>query len=446
VRRLLVGIAALAATAAVPQAASALEPSGPVPTAYALDLRYEPRGGGTLSGTETIDFVNRGPDAVDAVWLRLWANGPDRCRPRRIAVTVEPPAVAGIVGCTALEVRLPAPVPAGGTGRLALALRVIERDAPDRFGRTGAAALFGNVIPLLAVQDALGLHLEPYVADGEGFYSLSAPWDATLDIPSGMRAASTGATVAERVSGGGRTISVHTDHARDFALAVGRLRVTRTRVGDILVRVASPRRRGHGRGMLRMAAHALSAYGARFGPYDSPEVDLVELDGDIRSPGMEYPELVFSVPAATVVRHELAHQWWYSIVGNNEYREPWLDESFASYSELLLARDGFFDCDLRRPFSPLPRSRRPLRLDASMRVFARSSLLYGAVVYYAGACVLRSLERNIGHARMREFLRLLVERHRHGIETKAEVLQTLSEVAPRGFDLDRFLARAHLSP
>jgi aminopeptidase N len=33
--------------------------------------------------------------------------------------------------------------------------------------------------------------------------------------------------------------------------------------------------------------------------------------------------------------HEIAHQWWYSAVGNDQVHDPWLDEAFAKYSELL---------------------------------------------------------------------------------------------------------------
>ena len=33
--------------------------------------------------------------------------------------------------------------------------------------------------------------------------------------------------------------------------------------------------------------------------------------------------------------HELSHQWFYSLIGNNSAQEPWLDESLATYMELL---------------------------------------------------------------------------------------------------------------
>src|SRR5918998_5188236 len=105
---------ALVLTLALAPAASArpVEIRGADPERYTLDLRYEDRGAGLLTGSERIEFVNRGPRALERVWLRLWANGPDRCRPRRISVTIDAPATAGAerVRCSALPVRLAAPV------------------------------------------------------------------------------------------------------------------------------------------------------------------------------------------------------------------------------------------------------------------------------------------------------------------------------------------------
>src|SRR3712207_34980 len=98
-------VAALTAPSASAQGVAI---SGADPEAYALELTYVPRGAGVLRGRERIDFVNRGPAALDRVWLRLWANGPERCRPRRIPVQLDAPARAGVerADCSALEVRL----------------------------------------------------------------------------------------------------------------------------------------------------------------------------------------------------------------------------------------------------------------------------------------------------------------------------------------------------
>jgi aminopeptidase N len=160
---------------------------------------------------------------------------------------------------------------------------------------------------------------------------------------------------------------------------------------------------------------------------------------------MEYPELVFVTGDPGLVAHEVAHQWWYSIVGNDQYREPWLDETFASYSEQDLY-GAFGRCSTRRPYDFLPSSFRPrrARLDGGMRYYGSRSAAYFGVVYDGGACALRSLEADLGRARMARLLRLLVSRHRHGVITREDALRAIADVAPPRFSLKRFRARSRL--
>jgi Peptidase family M1 domain len=439
VRAVLVLVLTLALAPAA--AAAPVQIRGADPESYTLDLRWEDRGAGVLSGTERIDFVNRGPRALDRVWLRLWANGPDECRPRRIDVQVEAPATAvrESVSCTALEVRLPSRVAPGDRGSVSLRFEVRARGVADRFGRVGGISLLGNVIPVLAVQDQRGLHLEPYAHRGESFYSLSASWDAVVRVPAALRAATTGETLSEEVAGGERTLRVRSAQARDFALAVGRMRM----VEDGPVRVFGARGLRAG---LRVARRALRTLGRRLGPYGSRELDVVLVRGGLGAGvGMEYPELIFSIRAPDVISHEVAHQWWYGLVGNNQFLEPWLDESFAQYSHERL-HPGVNFCRPRNPYLLVAPWRRHIRLDSSMARFERGSpAAVGEVVYLAGSCALQRLERDIGRARMTAVLRRLQRRHRHGVMTKSDVLAAIRQVAP-GYPLRRWLRLAHLAP
>jgi len=429
-------------------AARPIEIRGADPEAYSLDLRYEDRGAGVLGGSQRIEFVNRGPGPLGRVWLRLWANGPGGCRPRRIDVQVDAPATAGRerVRCTALEVRLPAPVAPGGTGVVSLRFEVRGRRAPDRFGRIGGTVLLGNVIPVLAVRDQHGLHLEPYSFRGESFYSLGARWDAVLRLPEHLRAATTGAIQSEQVQGGERVLRVSSAQARDFSLAVGRLRLLEGNQGAVRVRVyAGPRVRGLRRS-LRVARRAVRLLGRRLGPYGSRELDVVLVGGGFSiGIGMEYPELVFSIPAPEVITHEVAHQWWYGLVGNNQYREPWLDESFAQYThERLHPRVNF--CLPRNPYAQVAPRRRHILLDSTMGLFERASPnALGEVVYFAGSCALQRLEHDIGRERMTAVLRALQRRFRYGVMTRSDVLAAIRRAAP-GYDLRRWLRVAHLAP
>ena len=42
-----------------------------------------------------------------------------------------------------------------------------------------------------------------------------------------------------------------------------------------------------------------------------------------------------------ITAHEVAHQWWYGSVANDQAAEPWLDEALATYSEVLLLESDF---------------------------------------------------------------------------------------------------------
>ena len=430
-------------TAATAQTAAGI--TGPVDAANRLDLRYETRGLGRLTGTQDIEFTNAGSTPLTTVWLRLWANGPDGCKPRRITVRVLAPARAGGLrtGCTALAVQLGAPLAPGARTTVSLRWTVRGRPNRDRFGHFGSTVLMGNVVPLLAVTDRNGAHWrEPYVGNGESFYSLSARWEATLSLPRSLRAATTGSVVSERARGRRRTVTLTTPQARDFGLAVGRFRVRSRTIDGVRVRVHTGKTSRDARRIMRTATRSVRLLQRRLGSYGSPELDLVGIRANF---GMEYPELVFVTGDPGLVAHEVAHQWWYSIVGNDQYREPWLDETFASYSEQDLY-GGFRRCSTRRPYDFLPASFWPrrARLDGGMRYYGSRSAAYFGVVYDGGACALRSLEADLGRARMARLLRLLVSRHRHGVITREDALRAIADVAPPRFNLKRFRARSRL--
>jgi Peptidase family M1 domain len=443
--RLAFAVLVLLAGGAAPASAGPAVSAGADPEAYTLDLTYDARGVGTLTGTERIDFVNRGPAPLDRVWLRLWANGPDRCRPRHIEVRVETPAQAGLARCSALEVRLAAPVAPGATGSLSLGFTVKGRAKDDRFGHAGEIALLGNVIPVLAVEDERGLHLDPYSRQGDAFYSLAARWDATLTLPARLRAATTGAVVSDTVAGDRRTLRLATAQARDFALAIGPMKVRTTKSRGVVIRAfVKPRTDAVG-SSLRAARRTVSALERRLSPYGSTELDVLLLGNGVGGfGGMEYPELVFTQPDGVIVSHEIAHQWWYGIVGDDQYLEPWLDETFASYFDHRLHPSWDF-CDPSFPFAEVGRRRQHIPLNSSMELFDRGSpYAFGEVVYAGGACALERLERDLGRTRMTAFLRLLQSRFRFGVMRTTDVLDAIRDVAPR-YSVRRWVRLAHLS-
>lgn len=96
---------------------------------------------------------------------------------------------------------------------------------------------------------------------------------------------------------------------------------------------------------LRVAADALSLFEELYGPY--PHNRLAVVQGDFPD-GMEFSGLVYvsldwfkawkGVPndwLTVITAHEVSHQWWYALVGNDQGNFPYLDEALAVYSELL---------------------------------------------------------------------------------------------------------------
>ena len=83
--------------------------------------------------------------------------------------------------------------------------------------------------------------------------------------------------------------------------------------------------------MLTLSKSAMASHAAAYGAYPYREVDVV-LGIFTRFGGMEYPQFIMTDVSNGALVHELAHQWWFGLVGDDEYTEPWLDEAFASYA------------------------------------------------------------------------------------------------------------------
>jgi aminopeptidase N len=72
---------------------------------------------------------------------------------------------------------------------------------------------------------------------------------------------------------------------------------------------------------------------------------------------MEYPRAIHltrtKVTDSYVVNHEVAHQWFYAQLGNDQMLEPWLDEGFADFSARYLMGIGESQCSARPVDSPV---------------------------------------------------------------------------------------------
>ena len=436
---------------AVAQAAEA-SPRWPRPEKYTVAVRWHPSTH-TLSGTERIALVNDGPSALSSVWLRLWPNGYGSCKRHyaRVDVIGGGAAAGAAVACTALKVRLARPVAPGRSATVRLRLRVTVPSKPNRFGRDSGVVYLGNALPLLAVEDAGGPALEPYTDLGDPFYSRSAAWSVRLDLPAGLTAATTGSVNHHlRVGHGLERLRIFARHARDFAIVIGHLDSSsvRTSTGLKITRYRPvDQDREASLATLDTARLAVEQYTAWYGPPGVSEIDIAPPPASLGQfgAGMEFPGLVLAPDTGGYTAHELAHQWWYSLVGDDQWRSPWLDESFAEFSARRLPASVVGPDDLEcDPGDPVgSKGRGPL--SASMHQWDQvGGEPYYNVVYLGGACALRSLESDLGADWMTSFLRGFADGHRWQLVTPSSFVDALRAAAPAGYDVDGWLKRAEI--
>ncbi len=135
--------------------------------------------------------------------------------------------------------------------------------------------------------------------------------------------------------------------ARTFVLSASdRFKVVESAVGSALIRsYYFAGDEDPGQSVLWMATQSLGLYGVKYAPYPYPSLSVVETD---LPDGQEYDGLVFLASKFyseyngtaksnlfTIGTHEIAHQWWFGLVGSDQAVDPWLDEAMAVYSEKI---------------------------------------------------------------------------------------------------------------
>jgi hypothetical protein len=367
------------------------------------------------------------PDvATDRLVFRLWPNSPylSRAGAHLQAGPVDAggrPLPSASPEPTILEVRLGGTLAADQPLELHLPWRLtMPRLLGERLGTLAGTMRLGSFFPLLAWEPGVGWATEPPTSGlAEASTSPTADFDVTVTAPPGLDVLASG---VER--GGGRWVA---GAVRDFAISAGHFR----RAGGVAhapnpvrvtVGVDASVRDDQAAGYLSHAIRALEDYGRRFSPYPWPSLTLAvtpNLPG-----GIEYPTHIMQGPetAGGITPHEVGHMWFYSLVGNDQARDPWLDEGLATYAEARV--DGV---TARYQRLTLPEGVRG-RLGEPMTFWdsGRQSLYFSGV-YAQGAKALLALG---GPGVADCVLRVYVAREAYRIARPADLVQAATTIVP----------------
>ena len=404
-------------------------PLGPLPAPAAnrptyqlrIDLQPDRR---LVTGEERVRFT---PDvATDRLVFRLWPNNP-HLRPAGVQLDTGPvrdPSGRTMPSSrpnpTTLEVRPGGTLAAGKAIDVDLTWRLTLPSGPtgDRISAQAGTVRLGSFFPLLAWEPGIGWATDPPAGLGEASTSPTADFDATVTAPSGLVVLASGTSDGR---GHWRASAV-----RDFALSAGHFRMA-----SAVAHAPNPVRVTVGvdsslsdqpSDYVRIAVRSLESYGRRFAPYPWPTLTMgitPSLPG-----GIEYPTHIMQGPGTAngITPHEVGHMWFYSLVGNDQATDPWLDEGLATYAEArfdgVTARYQRFD---------VPRAVRG-KLGEPMTFWDRQSPgMYFPGVYAQGAKALLALGGpNVADC----VLRVYLAREGHRIARPADLVAAAATVVP----------------
>ncbi|MBK8910596.1 MAG: M1 family metallopeptidase [Chlorobi bacterium] len=346
----------------------------------------------SYDGKQTLRYTNNSPDTLREVFYHLYyeAFKPGSVMDRRneslpdghlhigslstdeqgqvaiAAMTQDGLPVEWDVEETILRVRLAQPLLPGATTSLAMAWRTRIPKLTRRGGwmsREGVEFSMSQWYPKLCEYDASGWHNDEYA--GREFYGVWGNFNVAITLPARYVVGATGTVmnpqevrcgyqvefpnngrpspsyhdtiIAEPAKGetGMKTWRFRAENVHDFAWVADPDYLHRiAQWNGITIHILVKRGIAFAWGnAAEYTIRSMEYFTRRFGEYTWPQF-TVAMAGD---GGMEYPMLIMITgnrgqqSLASVIAHELGHQWFYGMVGNNETQEAWMDEGFTQF-------------------------------------------------------------------------------------------------------------------
>ena len=404
-----------------------------------------------ISGMEEVRYTNAEDTPLEQVQLRLFPNilGGD--------MTVSNLTVDGEAATPRLELQdslliVPFSTPLAPGQSVVLQMDFAFTVPQSVELNYGVLAYFDDVLalahayPMIAVYDDEGWNAEIPPQSGDVTYADASFFLVKITAPKDLRIVTAGRVIYSSESGEMQTLHVASGPARDFYLAASPNyeEISQT-FGDVTVHSYAPAKDKKGAGMaLDVAGRAIEDFNRRYAPFPYTELDIVStptLALGIEYPGMiaitsriydvdsDYRGAPASIYMESTVAHEVGHQWFYGLVGDDQLDDPWLDEALTQFVTLQYYADEYgsggeagFRNSLEARWEGVNRAEIPIGLP----VAEYSGQEYGAIVYGRGPLFFVALQERMGEEVFDIFIKDYTETLSWGIATP-EFFQSLAE-------------------
>jgi hypothetical protein len=379
-----------------------------------------------LAGTESVAFT---PDrAVDDIVFRLWMNGPNpHADGGALTVTKVEADDYGSHSLdatkTLLRIQLRHRQAAGTTLHITLSFSVtLPTHSNDRYGVSDDVAWWGSGFPLLAYVRGVGYAREPPTrlfaeATTSEEFRLA---DLAVTAPTGDTVLANGTPQSRH----GTTWHFAATSVRDVAVATGHFRIARTSAAGVPITVGvSASLPDDPNTVAGVIAAAVGDHVRRFGPFPFAQLNVPVIP-DVHG-GIEYPGEIYlgTHQLDATPSHEVGHEYFYGLVGDDQARDPWLDEAFATYVEALQNGRASYYTGASIPSAGRDKVGEPMTYWAKY-----GENTYFRSVYLQGATALLEARDAAGAKAFDRALRCYVNRNAHRVVRPGDLAAALRDL------------------
>jgi hypothetical protein len=306
------------------------------------------------------------------------------------------------------------------------------------FGYNDGILSLAQAYPTILVYNEQGWNNQTPDLDGDPLFSDISFYLVSINAPANLMLVASGTEVSRSEAAGRQQVLYADGPARDFYLAASVDFVKQSeKVGETTYNSYAPSGLSQSaQSALKTAEAAIDDFSGRYAPYPYTDFNIVPIvtsAGGVEFPGMTaVAKDVYNGGdfLEVVVTHEVGHQWFYNLVGNDTLDQPWLDESLAEFVtwQYYLDKHGTqgadsYKAEMKGSWDMLQDQNIPI----GQPVSAYTSDGYVAIVYGRGPMFMLALRDELGQATFDKFMQDYTQKYEWRISTtdafKAEAEQ-----------------------